>query len=144
MSRSPVPHARTLVRVLALPLVAVGLAAACTEAGRGLGETCLKNQDCQSNLCVDAVCVGSYPLLDAEVDAEAGPPVGDGSSDGGDATTPADASHPPDASDAAKEASPEASLGDAASDSPVGDGPPVDAASDAKAAESGATDSGAD
>ena len=38
-------------------------ALACTETRRGLGEECLKGEDCVSNLCVAQVCAAAPPLL---------------------------------------------------------------------------------
>jgi len=38
-------------------------ALACTETRRGLGEQCLKSEDCISNLCVAQVCASAPPVL---------------------------------------------------------------------------------
>lgn len=38
-------------------------ALACTETRRGLGEECLKGEDCISNLCVAQVCASEPPLI---------------------------------------------------------------------------------
>ncbi|MGH7281691.1 MAG: hypothetical protein ACRELY_09230 [Polyangiaceae bacterium] len=38
-------------------------ALACTETRRGLGEECLKGEDCISNLCVAQICAAAPPLL---------------------------------------------------------------------------------
>lgn len=58
--------------------------AACTETQRGLGEACLKGEDCTSGVCVSQLCAESPPLLQ-------GTPVT--TADGGtDAVAPIDAS----------------------------------------------------
>jgi hypothetical protein len=80
--------------------------AACTETQRGLGEACLKGEDCTSGVCVAQLCAESPPLLqgtpattldgaaeatttsDASdagvVDARPDAPVDDASDSGGD------------------------------------------------------------
>lgn len=57
---------------------------ACTDTRRGLGEQCLKSEDCVSGLCVAQACASEPPLLTgtSTPPAEAGP----------DATVEADAS----------------------------------------------------
>jgi hypothetical protein len=61
---------------------ATALAAGCAEQKRGIGEQCLKDDDCLSGICAGLQCSAAPPLLDGSpgaVDAggEAGP--GDGS-----------------------------------------------------------------
>ncbi|MEO7113090.1 MAG: hypothetical protein ABI183_21810 [Polyangiaceae bacterium] len=66
--------------------------AACTETSRGLGEACLKGEDCTSGVCVAQLCAASPPLLQ-------GTPVTTNDA-AVDATVPADASDASQATDA--------------------------------------------
>src|SRR6202167_4071696 len=128
MSQGPVSPARVLVLALVVPLaVVLGLAGACVESPRALGESCLKNEDCLSSSCINLVCASAPPLLDAEVDAEAGPPSTDGASDASDAAAPVDASKKDGAP--ATDAGTDAPPGDASSDVMSADAP-SDASSD--------------
>jgi len=69
---------------------------ACTETERGLGEACLKGEDCTSGICVAQHCAAAPPILQntpttpidagaeaaAPVDAsDAGPIITDATSD---------------------------------------------------------------
>ncbi|HEX7663079.1 MAG TPA: hypothetical protein VF407_01140 [Polyangiaceae bacterium] len=49
---------------------------ACTDTRRGLGEQCLKGEDCQSNLCVSQQCASEPPFINGT-----GTPVNDASPD---------------------------------------------------------------
>jgi hypothetical protein len=60
--------------VLAAALVVVGLAQACVESRRSLGDECLKSQDCLSGICSQFVCAAPPPTLDTEENAEAASP----------------------------------------------------------------------
>lgn len=48
------------------------LAGACGESRRPIGEECLRNEDCLSNVCAARTCVSAPPLV-----AGAGEPPGD-------------------------------------------------------------------
>jgi hypothetical protein len=85
--RSARRRARTSAFVGSLLLV-LALVAACSVSRRNNGEACLKDEDCVSGICAGGVCVAQAPLLDAAVDAEAGPPTIDASDAATDA--PAD------------------------------------------------------
>jgi hypothetical protein len=100
-------------------LAVVGVAAACSLSPRANGESCIKDGDCLSSLCIQTVCVAQPNLLDAEVNGDGGTPDG---STTGDGATP-DGSPP---NEAAAEA--------AADTGSVG--------GDSGAADTGATDSG--
>ncbi len=52
-------------------------ALACTDTRRGLGEQCLKSEDCVSNLCVARECASQPPLITgtSQPPADAGPDV---------------------------------------------------------------------
>ncbi|HEY8040959.1 MAG TPA: hypothetical protein VIF15_14235 [Polyangiaceae bacterium] len=88
---SPVRRsARVLAFVIPL-LLGVGLAGACGDMRRSLGEDCLKSQDCLSGICSQLHCavappttdtVASGPGSDATVD---GPVDGSGDGEGGEA-----------------------------------------------------------
>jgi len=56
-------HARSRALALAFFVAPGLLALACTETRRGLGEECLKGEDCISNLCVAQICASAPPLL---------------------------------------------------------------------------------
>lgn len=58
-------------------------AVACTETRRGLGEACLKGEDCTSGLCVAQQCAASPPVVQGSSN-----PTPDGSTS--DATPPED------------------------------------------------------
>jgi hypothetical protein len=83
---------RRAVAVLAFFSLPIVMLAACTETQRGLGEACLKGEDCTSGVCVAQLCAESPPLLQ-------GGPLSqtDGSTD---ATTTVDASDANAATDA--------------------------------------------
>jgi hypothetical protein len=70
---------RYVIAISACFSLPIAMLAACTETSRGLGEACLKGEDCTSGVCVAQLCTGSPPLLqgtpattnDAAVDATA-------------------------------------------------------------------------
>lgn len=109
-------------------LTVLALAAACSVSRRANGEACLKDEDCVSGICSSQVCVSAPTLLDAAVDAEAGPPTvdaSDGATDGAtdapadtgmvkDSSAPKDAPH--EAADGATDDSASSDSGDAAAD----------------------------
>ncbi len=67
------PSARSKARsvtIAAVVVAAVAVAAACSLASRANGEACIKDQDCLSGFCVQAVCQAAPPLLDAEVNGD--------------------------------------------------------------------------
>jgi hypothetical protein len=119
MDRSPQAGKRRLVglvRCLAPLALALGVAEACTQLRGSLGDDCLKDQDCLSNVCAQLHCAAAPPLLDVTPSVPTG----------ADATVDADAAGeagPADAvADDAEEASePDAPTGveDAPVDSPV-------------------------
>lgn len=41
----------------------MGAAAACGETRRPIGEECLRNEDCLSDICVARTCVSAPPLV---------------------------------------------------------------------------------
>jgi predicted small secreted protein len=96
---------RRAIAILACFSLPIAMLAACTETARGLGEQCLKGEDCTSGVCVGQVCSESPPLLQ------------------GNPTTPADA-----ASEAATTS--DASDASSVTDAPAESAPPVDASSD--------------
>lgn len=70
--------------------VAPGLfALACTETRRGLGEQCLKGEDCISNLCVAQICASAPPLLQgpSTVTPDGSPPDSSIENDASDASS---------------------------------------------------------
>jgi hypothetical protein len=68
--------------------LALGLAGACTELKGSIGSDCIKDQDCQSGICSQQMCVAPPPYLDAQVST---PDAGaDATLDGGQ--TPVDGS----------------------------------------------------
>jgi hypothetical protein len=79
---------RYVIAISACFSLPIAMLAACTETSRGLGEACLKGEDCSSGVCVAQLCAESPPLLQ-------GTPVATA-----DAT--ADAIVPVDASDASQ------------------------------------------
>ena len=110
MAKTALPPVRARVRILAfvVPAVLVGLAlaAGCAETRRQLGSACLKSEDCLSGVCSQLVCTAAPPLIDAELDDDAGAtqPVSD-------ANAPQDAASGPEAStvpDASSDAGAEA------------------------------------
>ena len=121
--------ARPFALVVSLAATAI-VAVACTPAARANGDSCIKDTDCLSGLCAQMVCSSLPPLLDAEVNGEAGKDAGPDAP--GDATV--DTGSPPVDSGTAQEAA-----SDAAGDSPAETGD--DGATDAPA--DGPTDSGA-
>ena len=75
----------------------VGTAAilACAETRRGLGDACLKNDDCLSGVCSGLTCASQPPLLDGSPEnvrdaATEGAPT-DATADGADDALPTDA-----------------------------------------------------
>jgi hypothetical protein len=86
---------------LVLVLVGVaGIAAivACAETRRGIGDACLKNDDCLSGVCSGLTCASQPPLLDGSPEnvrdaATEAAPIDGGAdaSDGSDDALPADA-----------------------------------------------------
>ncbi len=74
------------------------VAVSCAETRRGLGEECLKSDDCLSGICAGQRCVAAPPLLDGEAPPgmDSGPPASDAAVDGtiSDAPPP-DAPTPP-------------------------------------------------
>jgi hypothetical protein len=90
MLRTTVPVMRAGgwdLAVLATALAVVGLAQACAESRRSLGDECLKSQDCLSGICSQFACAAPPPTLDTEENADTGADGGadaSGSLDGGD------------------------------------------------------------
>jgi hypothetical protein len=105
MSQTTVPSVRLVVRALAwiLPVaLAAGLASACADERRALGEGCLKDQDCLSGICSQLKCAASPPLLQGAPTSTAGPdaagvPEAGGPEAGPDATPDAAGDAPSDA-----------------------------------------------
>jgi hypothetical protein len=88
-------HLRKLRYVVAISAcfsLPIAMLAACTETSRGLGEACLKGEDCTSGVCVSQLCAESPPLLQ-------GTPVTPNDA-AADATAPIDASDASQAADA--------------------------------------------
>ncbi len=134
---------RTLVGsggVLAgLGLVAMLASVRCADVDRGLGQACIRNEDCQSGVCAGQVCIAEPPVFDAAPQADA---AGDGSAtpDGGaldaarDAAKPVDAgAKPHDAGHVVHDAARDApATHDAADAAPATDGDATDALQDAR------------
>ena len=80
-----------VVPAFAIAFVAfVAVASACGETRRSLGEDCIKNEDCLSNLCASSKCGSDPPLLDGSPPAvDAAPDVTSDAPDGGDAASEA-------------------------------------------------------
>lgn len=58
-------RSRAVARALvAVALCIVGASAACQLTSRGLGEDCLKDQDCLSGICSQLKCAAAPPLID--------------------------------------------------------------------------------
>jgi len=55
------------ISVVGPVVVAAALGGGCTQIQRGLGESCLKDQDCLSGVCSQLACVAAPPLLDGAV-----------------------------------------------------------------------------
>jgi hypothetical protein len=49
--------------LVAVALCAIGASAACQLTSRGLGEDCLKDQDCLSGICSQLKCAAAFPPL---------------------------------------------------------------------------------
>ncbi|MDP9001140.1 MAG: hypothetical protein M3O46_13650 [Myxococcota bacterium] len=60
----PRTHALALLSSLA---IALALESACMETRRSLGEDCLKNDDCLSDVCSQLHCAASPSVIDAQV-----------------------------------------------------------------------------
>jgi hypothetical protein len=60
-------RARSRVLTIAAVVVSVGaVALACQESRRSLGEECIKNVDCLSEICLDQKCAAAPPILDRD------------------------------------------------------------------------------
>jgi hypothetical protein len=60
---------RTHRRVLTIVSVVVSfgaIAIACQDTRRSQGEECIKNVDCESDICLDQRCVAAGPILDRD------------------------------------------------------------------------------
>lgn len=111
MTQTTVPPVRARARALAVVvavLAVTGLAAACAQTKRSLGDACLKSEDCLSGICSQLVCVGEPPLTDVESTADSGLSASDATS-GSDAAPEA-------AEEAAVEAASEAAPAEAGGD----------------------------
>ena len=111
--------ARTFVFVGAFVAV-LGVAAACSEARRSNGDSCLKDEDCLSGICAGQVCTAAAPILDATYDADTGATKTDASEAAADTAPAKDTSTPKEA--AAEAASEAASDTGTSSDTATGDG----------------------
>jgi len=99
-------HARPRIRAVstfAVLVMALGVTYACTDVRRQVGDVCLKNEDCATDICSQQKCIAAPPLLDGSL-----PPTGTDS--GSDTGTGADA-----ASDTGSDAH------DSGADGPPGD-----------------------
>jgi len=129
---------------IALGAVSVLASVRCADVNRGLGEACIRDQDCLSGACAGQQCVASPPLFDASAAFDAGSGAvgeaggGDAALDAGsaaEASAPADAGHAAtDAGDAAHaqadaappdSSPPDSAHGDAARDGGVSDAHPA-------------------
>jgi hypothetical protein len=131
---------------------------ACAETRFGLGDDCLKDQDCLSGICSGGKCVAAPPIgtvspPDAAPDTSVSEGGGNDAAEGGNGDTGgADTSGPNDAADGppAVDARPDSPPRDSAADAPASDAggdasgsdAPVDAPADA--AEDGAADAADD
>ena len=101
-------HRRDQVRralAVACFLAPALFALACTETRRGLGEECLKGEDCLSGLCVAQECASAPPLLQGTPTVGAdGSVEGSTTSDASDASEVADTSADTATSDAGDDA----------------------------------------
>jgi predicted small secreted protein len=99
---------RKAIAVLACFSLPIAMLAACTETARGLGEACLKGEDCTSGVCVGQVCSESPPLLNGNptTTSDAAP----------EATTTTDASDASAVTDAPADSSPVVDASDASGD----------------------------
>lgn len=105
MANTNLKRAFAILACFSLP---IAMLAACTETERGLGEACLKGEDCTSGVCVGQVCSESPPLLSGN------PPT---TTDGAvEATTTPDASDASTITDAPAESSPVVDASDAGGD----------------------------
>lgn len=82
-------RARRPIFVVSAVSLLGALAFACTETRHILGEDCIKDQDCQSDICSNLKCAAAPPLLDRDASTH---PAADSSTDavaeaGGDAST---------------------------------------------------------
>ena len=128
-----------MARIGALAFALLAPAAGCADMRRSLGEDCLKNQDCQSDVCSSLKCAAPPPLLDAS--AAIPPPAP--TSDGGDAGDAGNAGNAGDAGDAEMRADGGLDDGGDAAVSSDANGARSDGAADAGAAVDGATIDGA-
>lgn len=118
---------RTLAHGSALASLGALLAVSalrCADVNRGLGEACIRNEDCLSGLCAGQTCVAQPTLFDASTTIDSGT---DASTDAPPDTRVADAIAPSDAPSA-----------DARVDA-KGSGSPDARVDGASAADSGAT-----
>lgn len=124
MNQAPSTRGKARSFMFAAAVVtALGVAAACVPSPRGNGDACLKDQDCLSGICADALCRAAPTLLDAEATADGS--LADGATgEAGPGDAAADAPAPSDSG------TKEAAVAD--SGRPMGDG----------SADTGATDSG--
>ncbi len=85
------------------------VALGCTETRRGLGDACLKGDDCLSGVCSGQVCVGAPPVASGAATA----PVPDASGEDDVFVAPTDAGDAAESTDAAGDAKAIADAGDA-------------------------------
>jgi hypothetical protein len=53
--------------LVAVALCTMGASAACELTSRGLGEDCLKDQDCLSGICSQLKCAAAFPVLEGGI-----------------------------------------------------------------------------
>jgi len=107
MTQTTVPPVRARARALAslvAVIAALGLALACAQTKRALGDECLKSEDCLSGICSQLQCAASPPLTSSQDNAETGAVEAGSASDTG-ADAGADTSAGSEGGDAGGEAS---------------------------------------
>lgn len=91
----------TRALVASLGLIALVASVRCADVTRGLGEPCIRNEDCLSGVCAGQQCVAQPTVFDASrpptADAGADAQTDGAATDGapGDVVTPMDTSTPP-------------------------------------------------
>jgi hypothetical protein len=137
------PRARAIYVFSGAVLALAALFSACADNRFGLGDECLKDEDCLSGYCSQSMCVAAPPIgitspPDASGDTTAGEGGGGDAADASGADSPPDTTGPADAADGppadanrpdAHEGGTDANGADAELDAPID--APVDAASDA-------------
>ncbi len=69
--------------------------ARCADVSRGIGATCIRNEDCLSNVCAGGMCVAAPTVFDAAPAADASDASGDAAADAArDTAAPVDTGAP--------------------------------------------------